>query len=123
VGLVAERPHAVAVAALRPRVAGAVLLLPRRHVESFGDLDAAELADLAELACLVTARVAEVLDPEGIGVAADLGEEAEQPEPHLSFEVVPRWADAPFRWVPYEDVPPSPDAERIELARRLGGPG
>lgn len=118
-GVVQEREHAVLVAALRPRADGAVLVVPRRHVAGFTELTHPELRDVVELVRWATEHLVRAFDPDAVGAAADIGLAAEQAEPHLAVDLIPRYADRPLAWQPYDQVAPATAAQRGALAERL----
>jgi histidine triad (HIT) family protein len=81
---------AVAVAFLdrRPLFEGHVLVVPRRHVETLVELDAAEVGPLFERVRRVTAAVQSAMTADGSFVA--MNNVVSQSVPHLHVHVVPR---------------------------------
>lgn len=78
---------------------GHTLVVPRRHVKEFTQLDAQELSGLA----LAVQRVAAILKkrlPSCVGVTLSLaeGEGAGQEVPHVHFHVIPRYQSDGFGW-------------------------
>ena len=69
--VVAQDPVAMAVISHRPVNRHHVLILPRRHAESFGGLTAAELAAITGMAQQVSAAIAAVARPDAITLISD----------------------------------------------------
>jgi histidine triad (HIT) family protein len=72
----------------RPLFPGHVLLVPRRHVETLGDLPDALVAPLFGVARLLAGAVEIAMEAEGSFVA--LNNRVSQSVPHLHVHVVPR---------------------------------
>lgn len=94
-----EEDLAIAFLDISPVNPGHSLVVPRRHVTSFTDLDPAELESLAR----VVQRVASALKSavpgcEGVTVSLADGEAAGQEIPHAHFHVIPRHAGDGFGW-------------------------
>ncbi|HET7127622.1 MAG TPA: HIT family protein [Gaiellaceae bacterium] len=98
-------------------MAGHVLVLPRRHVETLLDLSAEEAALLGQAVSRIARAVSVAFDPDAILVQQQNGTEAFQTVPHVHFHVIPKAAGAPFP--PVEDVPIIPSNEREQLAQRV----
>ena len=77
---------------LFPYNAGHVMICPKRHVATLGDLDDAELAELMVLARRLEAVVGEAYSPDGINLGMNLGSAAGAGlADHLHLHLVPRW--------------------------------
>ena len=97
--LVFEDPTVVAFLDLSPINHGHTLVIPRRHVTSFTDLDPAETHALSEVAQRIAKCLKETLpDCEGITLSLADGEVAGQEVPHTHFHVIPRHANDHFGW-------------------------
>jgi ATP adenylyltransferase len=98
-------------------MAGHVLVVPKRHVETIFDLTFEEEALLAHVASTTARVVRDVLDPDGLVVLQRNGLAAEQSVPHVHVHVIPRRDGTVFP--PTEWVDTMPHAERMDLARLL----
>jgi diadenosine tetraphosphate (Ap4A) HIT family hydrolase len=84
---------------------GHALLVPRRHVATWFEADAAERSDLAGAISLARDAILERHSPAGFNVGMNLGRAAGQTIPHLHVHVIPRYeGDVPdprggVRWV------------------------
>ena len=98
---------------------GHLLVVPCRHVGTLAGLDAAELAELAELMQAAEKVLTAAYSPHGINVGINLGRAAGAGAPgHLHVHLVPRWdGDTNFMTVVADTrvVPEELDA----TARRL----
>ncbi|MEK7949014.1 HIT family protein [Luteolibacter soli] len=97
--LVFESPAVIAFLDLSPINPGHTLVIPRRHVSSFSDLQPAEAHALVEVAQrIATCLKAMLPDCEGITLSLADGEVAGQEVPHAHFHVIPRHANDHFGW-------------------------
>lgn len=119
---VARTPHAVAFVNRRQRSRGALLVAPFRHAASVVDLDPDEAADLFLLAQHVMGRIEARLDPDGMHLFWTYGAPAGQSEPHLHLQVVPRYDGVPYSFASALEIPVTPRAERIAVAKALKTP-
>lgn len=84
---------------------GHLLVVPRRHVASFFDLDPLEQADLLNLIVAAQRIVSAERHPDGLTIGLNDGEAAGQTVPHCHWHVIPRTVgDVPdprggVRWV------------------------
>ncbi|MHC1728945.1 MAG: HIT family protein [Syntrophobacteraceae bacterium] len=62
---------------------GHVLLMPRRHVSSFFDLDGSEIEDLMQLLRLAKEHLSEEYHPDGFNVGVNIGDAAGQTIGHV----------------------------------------
>ena len=96
---IGENDLALAFLDIRPVNRGHVLVVPRRHVSSFGDLGAEESVAVFQLIREVTSALkAELPGCEGITLSAADGEAAGQEVPHAHFHVIPRSSGDGFGW-------------------------
>ncbi|QJE95037.1 HIT family protein [Luteolibacter luteus] len=96
---IGENDLALAFLDIRPVNRGHVLVVPRRHVSSFGDLGAEESVAVFQLIREVTSALkAELPGCEGITLSAADGEAAGQEVPHAHFHVIPRSSGDDFGW-------------------------
>lgn len=86
--LVYEDDSSVAFLDHRPLFHGHTLLVPREHVETFGELPAKIIAPYFEAAQLLSRAVESAMDAEGTFVA--MNNRVSQSVPHLHVHVVPR---------------------------------
>lgn len=115
--IVARFPQAVAFLPLRPAVPGHTLVVPRRHLISPLDLDAATGHALTDAVLAVARRVAAVIEPEGLNIVQSTGAVASQTVAHLHVHVVPRASGdgLPGLWPPSRDWKPQ-ELDRIAAA-------
>ena len=74
-----------------PANRGHLLVVPRRHVERWGDLTGEEKLALIRGMELAMEVLGETLKPDAFNVGMNLGKEAGQTVPHLHLHVIPRW--------------------------------
>ncbi|WP_297465937.1 HIT family protein [Thermococcus sp.] len=74
-----------------PASKGHLLVVPRRHVESWEGLRDGEKLALLRGMELAMEKLREVLRPDAFNVGMNLGREAGQTVPHLHLHVIPRW--------------------------------
>ena len=74
-----------------PAIRGHLLVVPKRHVERWGDLSEEEKMALIKGMELAMVVLRETLKPDAFNVGMNLGEEAGQTVPHLHLHVIPRW--------------------------------
>jgi len=104
----------------RSALAGWMLLIPRRHVESLHELTDAEAAELGPLIRAATAVMVDEL-----GAAKSYVMQFAEGTRHAHFSLVPRMADLPVDRVGAKvsaynsSDEPLPEARRDELAARL----
>lgn len=70
---------------------GHVLLIPKRHVESFFDITKKELDDLFELIKKVREIVDRKFNPDGYNIGINEGRAAGRTIDHLHIHVIPRY--------------------------------
>ena len=103
--VVASNDHALALRDHYPLAQGHTLVVPRRHVASFFDLDEAERASAWQLAAEIHGRLRRELQPDGVNLGINDGEAAGQTVLHAHLHIIPRFrGDVPdprggVRWV------------------------
>jgi diadenosine tetraphosphate (Ap4A) HIT family hydrolase len=85
-----ESEHARALQDAFPVAPGHTLVVPRRHVASFFDLDPLEQADLLNLLIAVRNALAEQHRPDAFNLGLNDGEAAGQTILHCHWHVIPR---------------------------------
>ena len=85
-----EDGDAIAFMDIQPVNAGHVLVVSRRHYESFEDVPAELAQHLFEVATMLVPAVKKVANAEGMNVVVNSGRAAGQDEPHFHIHVIPR---------------------------------
>ena len=85
-----EDADAIALMDIQPVNAGHVLVVSRRHFESFADVPAEVAKHLFELATMLVPAVKKVASADGVNVVVNSGRAAGQDEPHFHVHVIPR---------------------------------
>jgi diadenosine tetraphosphate (Ap4A) HIT family hydrolase len=84
---------------------GHTLIIPKRHIGSFFDLEADERAELLALLCQAKVVADKEFSPQGYNIGINDGAAAGQTVPHLHLHLIPRFeGDLPdprggVRWV------------------------
>lgn len=90
--VLARRDHAVLLLNRFPYNPAHLMVAVRRHAAQFRDLDAAERADLLDLAALAETALAAEYRPHGVNYGLNVGRIAGAGFPgHLHLHLVPRW--------------------------------
>lgn len=89
--LLAESPHALAIADAFPVARGHALIIPRRHVGSVFDLSEPELTSFFALVGKVRAQLQAELRPDAFTVGINDGAAAGQTVEHAHCHLIPRW--------------------------------
>ena len=120
---VAENAHAFAFLDIDPLVRGHVLVVPKRHVDRFGDMLPDEAAAVTELTQRVARRQAKALDSAGATIAVNDGRAAGQEVPHVHVHVVPRVEGDGFGPIHalFRDRPKLREGELREIGAMLRG--
>jgi len=71
---------------------GHTLVIPKRHVGSFFELETAELEDLLSVLERAKARLDAEYGPDGFNIGINDGPAAGQTVPHLHVHLIPRYA-------------------------------
>ncbi|WP_258085016.1 HIT family protein [Thermococcus thermotolerans] len=74
-----------------PASRGHLLVIPKRHVESWWGLSRKEREALLEGIELAMEKLTQTLKPDGFNVGMNLGKAAGQTVPHIHIHVIPRW--------------------------------
>ena len=91
-GILTRRKHAFLVLNSFPYNSGHLMVAVNRHVDTIEGLEAAERAEMWELAALAERILGQVYRPEGLNVGINLGRAAGAGvDGHLHVHVVPRW--------------------------------
>jgi diadenosine tetraphosphate (Ap4A) HIT family hydrolase len=83
--------HAFAVADAFPVAAGHTLIISRRHVPSFFELTAEEMAAVNELLCRMREHLDVRLSPGGYNIGINVGVVSGQTIPHVHVHLIPRF--------------------------------
>jgi histidine triad (HIT) family protein len=110
-------PEAVAFLDARPVFKGHVLVVPREHYVTLGDLPAARVGPLFERVRLISAALPEALGAQGSFVG--LNNIVSQSVPHLHVHVVPRTKGDGLRGFFWPRHKYADDAEAADYARRI----
>jgi histidine triad (HIT) family protein len=114
---VLDGEHVVGFLDSRPVFKGHVLLVPRRHVETLGDLPEELVAPLFTTVQRVSRAVVAAYDAHGSFVAAN--NVVSQSVPHLHVHVVPRRRKDGLRGFFWPRTKYADDAEAATYAKRL----
>ena len=84
-----EDEHALAFLDIHPLSKGHTMVIPKMHGGTILDLPEEEVAHLFRAVQKTTARVRDVIKPEGftLGVNHEIGQDV----PHLHVHIIPRW--------------------------------
>lgn len=107
-----------------PASEGHTEIVPKRHVESFFDLTAAELHDAFSLILAVRADLSLRLRPEGYTIGVNEGRAAGRSIDHLHIHVIPRsFGDVENPAGGIRQILPNcdPDAWRAATSEAIGG--
>lgn len=92
-GVVWRGKRTFAVLNAYPYASGHLLVLPTRHEEDLGALDAEESAELWRTVTSAVAALGAAYEPDGMNLGANLGRAAGAGIPrHLHLHVLPRWS-------------------------------
>jgi len=88
-----------------PATPGHTLVIPRKHIQDFWEVDAALEVGLFQALLRVGNAIWHAVKPEGLNLITSAGEAAEQTVLHLHFHIVPRWEDDRLNiWPPKEEI-------------------
>jgi histidine triad (HIT) family protein len=96
-----------------------MLVLPRRHVQRFTELDHDEVTQLAGLLRNAVWAVKRAFGPDGTHVWTSTGVLAGQSLRHMHFQIVPRYQHEPYSFAPSDELPVTDYFERAEQAKRI----
>ncbi len=91
--IVVENEHCFAIFDKYPASAGHMLVVPKRHVSSFFELDEREVVDAYNLTKRVKALLDEKYRPDGYNVGVNVGGAAGQTIWHVHIHVIPRYLE------------------------------
>lgn len=74
-----------------PHSKGHTVVIPKEHTGRLSDLDDKTAEDFLPTIKKITARIDEVLHPDGYNIGWNDGESAGQVVPHLHIHIMPRW--------------------------------
>ena len=103
--LIAFDDLSVCIADRFPVSNGHVLILPKRHVSSFFDINKQERASLFDLLDVAKAKIDNLYSPDSYNIGINDGTAAGQTIPHLHIHLIPRYTDQSLdpkggiRWV------------------------
>jgi diadenosine tetraphosphate (Ap4A) HIT family hydrolase len=97
----------------RPLGPGHVIVVPRRHVADFFDMDAEEQAAVLDLLNRARALIVEKYAPDGFNVGVNVGKAAGQTRMHVHVHLIARYAG---------DVPDPAGGVRCVLKKDSGAP-
>jgi diadenosine tetraphosphate (Ap4A) HIT family hydrolase len=89
--VVAENDLAAAVRDKEPASNGHTLVIPKRHCQSFFELDEDEIASCFRLLREERAKLIDALHPDGFNVGVNDGEAAGQSIAHAHWHLIPRY--------------------------------
>ncbi len=89
--MVYEDDHAFAILDITPRAPGHAMVIPKIHASTLLDLPGAEIGPVFEALKKVTARIEEVLRPDGFTIGVNHGDVSGQTVKHLHIHILPRW--------------------------------
>jgi histidine triad (HIT) family protein len=91
-----EDREAIAFMDIQPVNAGHLLVVSRRHYESFGDVPPEVAMHLFRVATKLVPAVTKVVNAEGVNIVVNSGSAAGQDEPHYHVHLIPRCAGDGF---------------------------
>jgi histidine triad (HIT) family protein len=77
---------------LEPATRGHTMVIPKRHIDNFLDLDLQDIPELGTVLMLVGRALRSVLTPEGMNLISSAGSVANQSVMHMHIHLVPRWS-------------------------------
>jgi histidine triad (HIT) family protein len=86
-----EDGHAFAILDIMPRTTGHTMVIPKVHAPTILDLPDEEIGPVFEAVKKVTARLKEILNPDGFTIGINHGDVSGQTVKHLHIHVMPRW--------------------------------
>lgn len=89
--IIAKNEFAIAVRDGFPLANGHTLLIPKRHIVSFFDLDEKERAAIFELLEFAKKDIDRLHSPAAYNIGINDGKEAGQTVPHLHMHLIPRY--------------------------------
>lgn len=115
--LVLDEPRAVGFLDIRPVFHGHVLVVPRAHIPTFGEVPPEQIGELFVAAQRVAGAIEASLGAEGAFVA--LNDKVSQSVPHVHVHVVPRRFKDGLRGFFWPRHPYASDEEAVAIASRI----
>lgn len=94
-----QNDYALAILDINPIHYGHVLVLPRKHAETFLDIPEEDLNGLIQATQVVSKGIVESLNPPGFNIFSNNGKAAGQSVFHFHFHVTPRYSDDNIRFI------------------------
>ncbi|MAH42294.1 HIT family protein [archaeon] len=88
-----EDSETLAILDINPASEGHVLVMPKKHSETLFEVDKEDLKAAISTVQKVSMKIKETLNPDGLNVVQNNGEQAGQVIAHTHFHVVPRYKD------------------------------
>ena len=89
--IIASSQHCMVVRDGFPISPGHTLIIPKRHIGSFFELEADEQAELLDLMRRARAAIEQEFHPQGYNIGVNDGAAAGQTIPHLHIHLIPRY--------------------------------
>lgn len=120
--IIAETPTAIAIYDKYPVSSGHALIIPKRHVASYADLDIYEMNVMSYLLQYVEKKIDERFHPDGYNVGINIGKAAGQSVFHCHMHVIPRYdGDVPNPKGGVRGVIPSKQSYSTKKPKEKGG--
>jgi len=103
--IIDESEYGLVIRDAYPISKGHTLIVPKRHIQSFFDLESEERADLLDLVDKAKSNLNKEFTPDSYNIGINDGPEAGQTIPHLHIHLIPRYrgdCDDPkggVRWI------------------------
>ncbi len=94
-----QNDRAIAILDINPIHYGHVLVIPKRHCETFNDVPTEDLADLASATRVMSKAIVDALAPPGFNIFSNNGRAAGQSVFHFHFHVTPRYEDDNIKFI------------------------
>ncbi|MBV8216922.1 MAG: HIT domain-containing protein [Solirubrobacterales bacterium] len=111
--IVDENERTIAFMDINPATRGHVLVVPREHSQDLLEVDADDLAAVANMAQGLSRRIIDRLDADGVNLLNSCRAAAWQTVFHFHVHVIPRYDDDPLK-LPW--IPAPGDSAEIEAA-------
>lgn len=116
---VSSTPMACVFMTDRQRSKGAMLVLPRRHVQRFAELHADEVKDIAGLIRRAVWAVKAAFNPDGMHLWTSAGLLAGQSLRHMHFQIVPRYRREAYSFAPSDALQITDYLSRMQQATQI----
>ena len=94
-----QNDYAIAFLDIKPINLGHVLVLPKRHAETFLEVSEVELVDLIRATHVVSRALVDSLNPPGFNIFSNNGRAAGQSVFHCHFHITPRYSDDNIQFI------------------------